>query len=238
MLKIGILSNNNDYLLPYLIKEVSILKNIEFYVFIAVKKKNKIKDKKIFAERTGNFFFKKKYKFNNIKKYQVKSHNSDEFLKIINKLKIDFLYNSETPNKINSKIIKSTNGIINIHPAILPNYRGCTGLEWSLYNNEPIGITAHLMNKKYDAGPIIKTLIIKFKKKDIKKYSDLRIKAYLNSFLLAKKIFENISNNKIKFIEQNEKKAKYYRVIDKEKLNKIKLKIKKKMYDFNKKNLI
>lgn len=57
MLKIGILSNNNDYLLPYLIKEVSILKNIEFYVFIAVKKKNKIKDKKIFAERTGNFFF-------------------------------------------------------------------------------------------------------------------------------------------------------------------------------------
>ena len=56
MLKIGILSNNNDYLLPYLIKEVSILKNIEFYVFIAVKKKNKIKDKKILAERTGNFF--------------------------------------------------------------------------------------------------------------------------------------------------------------------------------------
>ena len=44
------------------------------------------------------------------------------------------------------------------------------------------------MNKKYDAGPIIKTLIIKFKKNEIKKYSDLRIKAYLNSFLLAKKI--------------------------------------------------
>ena len=62
------------------------------------------------------------------------------------------------------------------------------------------------MNKKYDAGPIIKTLILKFKKNEIKKYRDLRTKAYLNSFLLAKKIFENISNNKIKFMKQNEKK--------------------------------
>ena len=78
-----ILSNNNDYLLPYLIKEVSILKNIEFYVFIAVKKKIKLKIKKFLPKELK--FFLKKYKFNNIKKYQVKSHNSDEFLKIINK---------------------------------------------------------------------------------------------------------------------------------------------------------
>ena len=59
-------------------------------------------------ERTGNFFLKTKYKFNNIKKYQVKTHNSDELIKLINKHKIDFLYNSETPNKINSKILNST----------------------------------------------------------------------------------------------------------------------------------
>ena len=39
MFKIGILSNKNDYLLPFLIKEISILKNIEFYIFFANKKK-------------------------------------------------------------------------------------------------------------------------------------------------------------------------------------------------------
>ena len=39
MFKIGILSNKNDYLLPFLIKEISILKNFEFYIFFANKKK-------------------------------------------------------------------------------------------------------------------------------------------------------------------------------------------------------
>ena len=238
MLKIGILSNKSDYLLPHLIKKISILKNIELYIFLASKTINKTKDKKIFIERTGDFFLKKNCKIKNIRKYFVSSHNSEKFVKILNNLKIDFLYNSETPNKINTKVINSTKGIINIHPAILPKYRGCTSLEWSLHNNDAIGLTAHFMNKKYDAGPIIEILIIKFKKKDIKNYSDLRIKAYLNTFVLAKKIFKNITNNKIKIVKQNEKKAKYYKVIDKEKLKKIKFMVEKKMYIFNKRNLV
>ena len=81
------------------------------------------------------------------------------------------------------------------------------------------------MNRKYDAGPIIKTLILKFKKNEIKSYRDLRTKAYLNSFSLFKKILINISSNKLKAMKQNEKKANYYKVIDNKKLEKIKFKI-------------
>ena len=189
-------------------------------------------------ERTGSFFLKTKYKFKNIKKYNLKTHNSDELIKLINKHKIDYLLNSETPNRLNSKILNSTKGIISIHPGILPNYRGCTSLEWSLNKNDPVAITAFLMNRKYDAGPIIKTLILKFKKNEIKSYRDLRTKAYLNSFSLFKKILINISSNKLKAMKQNEKKANYYKVIDNKKLEKIKFKIEKKMYVFNKRNLI
>ena len=39
-------------------------------------------------------------------------------------------------------------------------------------------------------------------------------------------------------MKQNEKKANYYKVIDNKKLEKIKFKIEKKMYVFNKRNLI
>ena len=129
-------------------------------------------------------------------------------------------------------------GIINVHPGILPYYRGCTCLEWSIFNKDPIGLTAHFMNDKYDSGPILRSKFLKFKKKEVKNYRDIRIKIYLEQINLAKKIFELIVKKKLIKKKQDEKKAKFYPVISKVKLNKIKRLLIDKKYIFNKKNLI
>lgn len=241
MTNIGILTTLNDELAPFLIKKINKLKNVNFFIIISKTKKNyKLKFLKIFKERTGDYFLKYNLDLLNsnirLPTYLVNSHNCKEFHKLIKKKNIKFLYNSDTPIKINKSTIKKVKGIINIHPGILPNYRGSTCPEWTLFNNDPLGITAHLMDENYDTGPIIKIKYLKFKKKNIRDYKDIRIKIYLLTLSLAKKIFKNI--HKIKTYKQDENNSKYFKVMDGSCLLKIKNKIKQKKIHFNKKNLI
>lgn len=45
---------------------------------------------------------------------------------------------------------------INIHPSLLPSYRGPTPTNWIIYNREKkCGITAHFLTDKVDSGDII-----------------------------------------------------------------------------------
>lgn len=46
-------------------------------------------------------------------------------------------------------------GIINFHPGIIPFARGLDALLWSIYNDSPLGVTAHLIDKQIDAGKIL-----------------------------------------------------------------------------------
>ncbi len=45
---------------------------------------------------------------------------------------------------------------INLHPSLLPEYRGAAPVEWALYNGEhETGITVQLINEELDAGDIV-----------------------------------------------------------------------------------
>lgn len=243
MYNVGILTSLNDPLIPYFIKETYKLNNINFYLIVS-KEKEKTKDLKIFKDRTGDHFLKDNLDLfsvdTKLSTFLVSSHNSQKFYKIIKDKNIEFLFNSGTPNKISIKTIKKVKGVINIHPGVLPLYRGCTCPEWTLFNNDPLGITAHFMNISYDSGPIIKIEYLKFKKKDIKEYKDVRIKLFELIFKLARTIFKklNNTNTKIKISKQEEYEAKYYKVIKNNYLSIVKKKIKDKKYKFNKINLI
>ncbi|MFI7240288.1 methionyl-tRNA formyltransferase [Streptomyces cyaneofuscatus] len=47
-------------------------------------------------------------------------------------------------------------GTLNIHDSLLPAYAGFSPLIWALINGEPeVGVTAHLMDEKLDAGDIV-----------------------------------------------------------------------------------
>ena len=46
--------------------------------------------------------------------------------------------------------------VINIHPSLLPEYKGPTPTNWMAYNGEKIvGLTAHLVEEDIDSGPIL-----------------------------------------------------------------------------------
>ena len=74
--------------------------------------------------------------------------------------------------KILSKnFIRNYDGkIINIHPSLLPKYKGLNTHERSIKNNDRYsGCTVHFVNSKLDSGMIIKQKKIKIDKKDTPK---------------------------------------------------------------------
>ena len=47
-------------------------------------------------------------------------------------------------------------GCVNVHPSLLPRYRGPDPVGWQLYNGESqLGITCHRMDAAFDTGPIL-----------------------------------------------------------------------------------
>ena len=80
--------------------------------------------------------------------------------------------------KILSKnFIKKFNGkIINIHPSLLPNYKGLNTHKRVLDNNEKYsGCTVHFVNSKLDSGKIILQKKVKILKNDTPKKLQKRI---------------------------------------------------------------
>lgn len=94
----------------------------------------------------------------------VDSHNGDFCRHVIEEVRIDCLVNAGTPRKLDSALLSAVPiGILNVHPGILPKYRGSSAVEWSIYNDDPVGNTAHFMTEEYDAGPIIRIEEYEFK---------------------------------------------------------------------------
>lgn len=47
-------------------------------------------------------------------------------------------------------------GVLNVHPSVLPRYRGPSPVLWAIRNGDPhLGITVHRMTEHIDAGPVL-----------------------------------------------------------------------------------
>ena len=56
----------------------------------------------------------------------------------------------------------------NLHPSLLPQYKGCSSVTWAMVNNEEYtGFSYHYMNNKFDDGNIIFQKKIKIKNFDL-----------------------------------------------------------------------
>lgn len=83
--------------------------------------------------------------------------NINEKHKSLKEFKGDFLISAYYRFIINPKILKLVNyRAMNLHPSLLPAYRGTKSSVWALLNRELItGITFHYINEKIDEGKII-----------------------------------------------------------------------------------
>lgn len=99
-------------------------------------------------------------------RYEVVEHNSEKTAEILKENNIDLGVISGA-RILKNHIIESCNvGILNLHPAILPECRGLDSLLWSLEKDIDLGVTAHLIQKQVDSGKIIFKDTIGIKKDD------------------------------------------------------------------------
>lgn len=109
-----------------------------------------------------NSFFKtsisKVMKNHNVKVIKLKQGvNHSSSLKIISQFKSDLLI-SLAGNEIFKKPLFNTSkyGVINLHSALLPKYRGLMPSFWVLCNNErKTGVSVFFVDEGIDSGPII-----------------------------------------------------------------------------------
>ena len=89
---------------------------------------------------------------------EAKSANSAEFKKEVLRLNADVVLVGTWGEKIKKHIINiPTIATINVHPALLPKYRGPNPYLQAIKNLETkSGATFHLMDEKFDTGPILR----------------------------------------------------------------------------------
>ena len=122
--------------------------------------------------------FSKLYK---IKKKVVNFKKSSLFekkiLQILKKNKIKFICLAGFMKLLSKKFIKNFRGkIINIHPSLLPKYKGLNTHVKVIKNNEKFsGCTVHFVTSKIDSGKIILQKKVKIYKNDTPKKLSKRI---------------------------------------------------------------
>lgn len=92
-------------------------------------------------------------------------------------------------------------GILNIHPAILPTYRGLDGGLWALKENGELGVTAYIMDQGIDTGKVIETYLMHKEnfttvQEYIKGLKQLKYKSYFDAI-------NKFSNNQFKCEQPN-----------------------------------
>lgn len=129
---------------------------ILYSIFIYVKKYGFYKTFSKICEKIGQIFEKN---LNPIptKFYQDISKSSEkEIINILKGIRPDICISASYRKIIPEKVVKSQKNFLNIHPSLLPKYRGANPIYWAIKNKEELtGITYHFLTKKIDAGNII-----------------------------------------------------------------------------------
>lgn len=105
------------------------------------------------------------FRYPSLKKFchenNIAYHNpkklDNQFLELIKNLKPDLCFSIYYRNIFSPDYISiPPMGFINIHPSLLPKYRGSIPTFWALLNNErEIGVTMHYIDSGIDSGDII-----------------------------------------------------------------------------------
>jgi methionyl-tRNA formyltransferase len=140
---------------------------------------------------------------NNIKTIVSKSINKD-LEDLIRSNKPDLIISSYFRGIIKKRVWASSKvATINIHPSILPFYRGPTPTAWGLLKLEKVfGVTIHKINDTIDGGDIYaqKKYLIKKNETGYELYN----RAMRYGYLLFKENFDKILNDKIKAKKQKQ----------------------------------
>ncbi|MEA2092500.1 MAG: methionyl-tRNA formyltransferase [Patescibacteria group bacterium] len=140
--------------------------------------------------------------------------NSSQFDQVIENEKPDIVIVAGFKVIISKKTLDKSL-FVNIHPSLLPEYRGATPIQTAIIDGkEEGGVTIIKMNEKIDQGPVMTQKSFFFSNKATYKRAEKEL-ANLGAVILAEKI-DDLFQGKISFKEQDEKKATYTNLLKKE----------------------
>ena len=148
--------------------ENSLKKNSKFKINLVVSNKSKAK----------GLNYAKKYRINKkIISYRNIENAEKNILSILKKNKIDLICLAGFMKILSKNFIRNFNGkILNIHPSLLPKFKGLNTHERVINNKEKFsGCTVHYVSSKLDSGKIILQKRIRIRKNDTKKSLAKRI---------------------------------------------------------------
>ena len=139
----------------------------------------------------------------------------DEYF--LEKLKAYDLFIVASYGKIVPKVILDMPkyGVLNIHPSLLPKYRGPSPLQEQILNNEQnVGVTVMLMDAEIDHGPIISQSKIEIPNWPVNLVTLKELAAKTGAKLLLDNLPAWI-DGKIKPVEQNHEEATFTKKVEK-----------------------
>ena len=172
--------------------------NLENLIKFSLKKKSPISVEFVVADnKVKGLFFARKYKIKSrIFNFTNKNKAESKILDYLKKDKINLICLAGFMKILSKDFIKLFNGrIVNIHPSLLPKYKGLNTHQRAIKNREKYsGCTVHFVNSKLDSGKIIIQKKVRIFKKESSE--SLAKKILKQEHLLypraIKKIFSNL----------------------------------------------
>lgn len=146
--------------------------------------------------------FKELSKIYNFNLIEMTSPNSDKNFKTIQSLSPELIISCRYDYILRKKVIDLPKfGVLNIHPGILPYYRGVMAPFYSIINGESPGVTVHYIDEGIDTGNIIHTENIPVNQ-DFSIF-DYYVELYLIGIRYISNVIASISeNNKLSSYKQ------------------------------------
>ena len=145
-----------------------------------------------------------------------KLRGNSEFLEQFKKLKPELAIIVAYGKIITKEVLDiPARGFINVHPSLLPKYRGASPIQYAILNgDQETGITIMEVDEEMDHGKIILNLKVKISNLDT--YESLSHKLAESAGELLVKIIPDYISGKIKPVEQEHEKATLTKIIKKE----------------------
>ena len=175
---------------------------------------------------------------NRIPVFFVRSHNSAETIDLISSLDIKLILNGGTPRILTRDIFSAPSlGVLNVHPGKLPEYRGCTAVEWAIFNGDQIFNTVHYIEEGIDTGRILAEEMVDVFFGDT--YADVRVRCYQKGFhLLARNALRVLSTSQPETINPDPDAGNYYSPIPDALLAEVREKLSLDQYRHQKRKMI
>ena len=173
--------------------------NLKSLIKYSKTKKSLIKIVIVISNNFGakGLIYANKSKINNIViKYSNRKSFEDHLLKVLNKNNVDLICLAGFMKILSGKFIKKFNKtILNIHPSLLPKYKGLNTHNRAIQNKDKYsGATVHIVNNKLDSGKIILQKKVKILKSDSGKSLEKKV-LKIEHKIYPKAVIKLLANN-------------------------------------------